>query len=173
MNLTITGKDLRATDAIKDYIEKKLERIEKYFGDSNLDAKVTIRQENNLQVAEFFVSVNGSTYKASSDERDLYASIDKDIDILEGQIRKSKAKREKMQRDNSIKQMEYVGEDAIIEDEIVKVVHYSRTPMTIDDAQIKLSENKDMLFLPFINSETGEVEVIYKKGNNFGIVEPE
>ncbi len=173
MNLTITGKELTATDAIKDYVEKKLVRVEKYFGDSNIDVKVTIKQENNLQVADFFVNVLGNTYKASSDERDLYASIDKDIDILEGQIRKSKAKREKMQRDNSIKQMEYVGDTQEIEDEIVKVVHYSRTPSTIEDAQIKLSENKDMLFLPFVNSETGEVEIIYKKGNNYGIVEPE
>ncbi len=174
MNLTITGKELKATDAIKDYVEKKMTRIEKYFGDNSIDAKVTIRQEKDLQVADILVSVVGNTYKASSDERDLYASIDKDIDILEGQIRKSKAKREKMQRDNSIKQMEYGGgEEHVIEDEIVKVVHYSRTPMTIEDAQIRLSENKDMLFLPFVNSETGEVEVIYKTGNNYGIVEPE
>ncbi len=173
MNLTMTGKEIKVTDAIKEYVEKKMVRIEKYFGDSELDVRATIRAEKNAQVADILVSVNGNTYKASSDEKDLYASIDKDMDILEGQIRKSKAKREKMQRDNSIKQMEFDSkEPRLIEDEVVKVVHYDLTPITIEDAQVKLSENNEMLFMAFVNSETGKVNVIYKKGENYGLVEP-
>jgi putative sigma-54 modulation protein len=174
MNLTITGKELKATEAIKEYVEKKLTRIEKYFGDSDIDVNVTIKTEKTAQVADIYVSVNGNTYKAGADEKDLYASIDKDIDILEGQIRKMKAKREKMQRDASIKQMAFEGtESKLVEDEVVKVVHYDIRPISIEDAQVKLAENNSMLFLPFVNSETGTVNVIYKKDNNYGIVEPE
>jgi putative sigma-54 modulation protein len=174
MNLTITGKELKATEAIKEYVEKKLTRIEKYFGDSDIDVNVTIKTEKTAQVADIYVSVNGNTYKAGADEKDLYASIDKDIDILEGQIRKMKAKREKMQRDASIKQMAFEGtESKLVEDEVVKVVHYDIRPISIEDAQVKLAENNSMLFLPFVNSETGSVNVIYKKDNNYGIVEPE
>jgi putative sigma-54 modulation protein len=175
MNLTITGKELKATEAIKEYVEKKLTRIEKYFEESEMDVNVTIKNEKTAQVAEVYVSVNGNIYKASSDEKDLYASIDKDIDILEGQIRKMKAKREKMQKDASIKQMSFSGEEAkLVENEIVKVLHYDIRPISIEDAQMKLEENRTMLFLPFINVDTGKVNVIYKKeNNNYGLVEPE
>lgn len=174
MNLTITGKELKATEAIKEYVEKKLTRIEKYFEGCEMDVNVTIKNEKTVQVAEFYVSVNGNIYKASADEKDLYASIDKDIDILEGQIRKMKAKREKMQKDSSIKQMSFSGEEAkVVENEIVKVLHYDIRPISIEDAQIKLEENRNMLFLPFINVDTGKVNVIYKKENNYGLVEPE
>ena len=175
MNLTITGKELKATEAIKEYVEKKLTRIEKYFEESNMDVNVTIKSEKTAQVAEIYVSVNGNIYKASSDEKDLYASIDKDIDILEGQIRKTKAKREKMQKDASIKQMSVSGEEAkLVENEIVKVLHYDIRPISIEDAQMRLEENRTMLFLPFINVDTGKVNVIYKKeNNNYGLVEPE
>lgn len=175
MNLTITGKELKATEAIKEYVEKKLTRIEKYFEESEMDVNVTIKNEKTAQVAEVYVSVNGNIYKASSDEKDLYASIDKDIDILEGQIRKMKAKREKMQKDASIKQMSFSGEEAkLVENEIIKVLHYDIRPISIEDAQMKLEENRTMLFLPFINVDTGKVNVIYKKeNNNYGLVEPE
>ena len=175
MNITITGKELKATEAIKEYVEKKLTRIEKYLEESNMDVNVTIKNEKTAQVAEIYVSVNGNIYKASSDEKDLYASIDKDIDILEGQIRKTKAKREKMQKDASIKQMSFAGEEAkLVENEIVKVLHYDIRPISLEDAQMKLEENRNMLFLPFVNVDTGKVNVIYKKeNNNYGLVEPE
>ena len=111
MNITITGKDLQATDAIKDYVAKKVERIEKYFTNDldNMEVNVTIKAEKSAQVAEMYVSVRSDVYKAVTEDRDLYASIDKDIDILEGQIRKAKTKREKMQKDASLKQIAIDG----------------------------------------------------------------
>jgi len=127
MNITITGKELKATEAIKDYAEKKLTRIEKYFGEENIDVTVTIKKENaSTEIAEMYVSVKGMSYKAVTEDRDLYASIDKDIDILEGQIRKTKAKREKMMKDSSIKQMNIngIGEEKPVEDEVIKSISY-------------------------------------------------
>ena len=83
MNIKITGKDLKATDAIKEYAEKKLTRIEKYFAEESIDVTVTIKKENAMtEVAEMYVSVKGMSYKAVTEDKDLYASIDKDIDIL-------------------------------------------------------------------------------------------
>ena len=96
MKITIVGKDLKATDAIKEYTEKKLTRIEKYFEEDNKDveANVTIKTEKDTQIAEMYLYTKGTSYKAVTESKDLYASIDKDIDILEGQMRKSKAKKE-------------------------------------------------------------------------------
>ena len=176
INLTITDKELKATDAIKDYVEKKLTRIEKYFGEETIEANVKIKAEKNYQIAEMYISANGVSYKAVTEDKDLYASIDKDIDILEGQIRKSKAKREKMQKDSSIKQITFNGEDEIsIEDEVIKTLHYEIKPMSIEDAKLKLKEKVNNLFYTFINIDTNKVNVLYKlpDGKNFGIVEPE
>ena len=54
INLTITDKELKATDAIKDYVEKKLTRIEKYFGEETIEANVKIKAEKNYQIAEMY-----------------------------------------------------------------------------------------------------------------------
>ena len=107
MQIKITGKELKVTDAINDYVERKMDRVAKYFEDAEAD--VLIRVEKTAQIAEIRVSANGEIFRAVTEDKDLYASIDKDIDILEGQIRKFKTKKEKMMKDSSLKSLE-VGE---------------------------------------------------------------
>ncbi len=178
MNITITGKELKATEAIKEYVEKKLTRIEKYFGEESIDVTVTIKKQNALaEIAEMYVQVKGMSYKAVTEDKDLYASIDKDIDILEGQIRKTKAKKEKMMKDSSIKQMNINGieEEKPIEEEVIKSISYEIKPISVEDAKLKLSERKGNIFYTFVNVDTGKVNVIFKlkDTNNYGLVEPE
>jgi len=141
-----------------------------------MEVNVTIKVEKNAQIAEMYVAVKGENFKAVTENKDLYASIDKDIDILEGQIRKNKTKKEKMQKDSSIKQIAIDGSEVnSVEGEIVKTMYYSVKPMSPEDAILKLQEKSTSSFLPFINVETGKVNVIFKlkDGKNFGIVEPE
>ena len=107
----------------------------------------------------------------------MYASIDKDIDILEGQIRKAKTKKEKQNKDDSIKQknIENLGSDSKgIENEIIKTIFFDIKPMLPEDAKLKLQEKPDNQFLAFVNLETSKVNVIYKlkDGKNYGLVEP-
>ena len=176
INLTITDKELKATEAIKDYIEEKLTRVEKYFGDEEILANVKTKVERNNQIAEMYISVGGNSFKAVTEDRDLYASIDKDIDIIEGQIRKAKTKKEKMQKDNSLKQITITGDEEVgLEDEVLKTLHYDIKPMSLEDAKMVLKEKQGNLFLPFVDSSNSKVCVIYKlnDGKNFGVVEPE
>ena len=174
MKIKIVGKELKVTEAINDYIEKKLDRIDKYFEEAEAD--VTLKTEKNEQTAEICVIANGEKYRAVTEDKDMYASIDKDIDILEGQIRKAKTKKEKMMRDSSIKDMA-VETDHISEitNEIIKTSYYEIKPITPEDAVLKLKEYPTHNFLAFINVETGKVNVIYKlkDGKNYGIAEPE
>ncbi len=116
------------------------------------------------------------SYKAVTEDKDLYASIDKDIDILEGQIRKMKTKREKAQKDSTIKQISLDGvEEYKVEDEVIKALYYDIRPISVEDAKIKLNERKGNIFYTFVNVDTGKVNVIFKlkDSNNYGIVEPE
>jgi len=151
-------------------------RIEKYFGEENFDVNVKIKAEKNVQSAEFFITAKGVNYKAVTEGSDLYASIDKDIDIIESQIRKEKTKKEKAQKDGSIKQIAVESNGPVVENEIIKYTSYGLKPIAIEDAKMKLDEKSaGSLFYTFINVETGKVNVIYKlkDGVNYGIVEPE
>ena len=174
MKIKITGKELKVTEAMNDYVEKKLDRIAKYFEES--EAEVTLRTEKNEQIAEIYVIANSEKYRAVTEDKDMYASIDKDIDILEGQIRKAKTKREKMVKEGSLKTMETVVDPvAEIAEEIIKTSYYEIKPMLPEDAVLKLKEKPSHNFLVFINVETGKVNVIHKlkDGKNYGLVEPE
>lgn len=176
MNIKITGKDLKATEAIKEYVEKKCERLQKYT-EEEIDVKATIRTEGKNQVAELSANINGNFYRAVTEKSDLYASIDKDIDIIEGQIRKTKAKKEKQINSGSIKEQEIISfndESHEVEKEVLKTTYYSVRPMAVEDAKLELQNSKDM-FLTFVNADTEKVNVIFKlkDGINYGLVEPE
>ena len=174
MKIKITGKELKITEAINDYVERKLDRIDKYFEDA--EAEVTLRTEKTEQIAEIYVTANGEKYRAVTEDKDMYASIDKDIDILEGQIRKSKTKKEKMMREGSLRTMEVEGTKHVeVENEIIKTSYYDIKPMLPEDAVLKLQEKPTHNFLVFINVETGKVNVVHKlkDGKNYGLVEPE
>lgn len=175
MNLNITGKDFELTDSIKSYITEKIGKLEKYFG-SDFDAVATLKIEGNNQVAEIRVNIASETFKAATASKDLYASVDKDIEILEGQIRKSKTKKDKQNMVETIRMNNQVSSETAEEDgEIIKTIYYSIKPLTQEDAKLVLEGDAKNKFLPFINVETNQVNVIYKlkDGKNFGILEPE
>ena len=173
MQIKITGKELKVTEAINDYVERKMERIAKYVKDAEAD--VVIRVEKSVQIAEMKVSANGEVFRAVTEDKDLYASIDKDIDILEGQIRKAKTKKEKMMKDSSLKVLDVEEKVHEVSDEILKTEYYEIKPMTPEDAKLKLQERPSQVFFTFVNVETGKVNVIHKlkDGKNFGLIEPE
>ena len=175
MNIKITSKELEATEAIKDYIEKKAERLVKYFGDE-INVYATIKTEGSDKVAEISIKADTDDFRAVTAHRDLYAAIDKDVDILEGQVRKMKTKRDKQNMTESIRIKEENHEKyKEVSDEIVKVLYYDIKPMTPEDAKLKLQEQPQNKFLAFIDIDTGKTNVIYrlKDNKNFGLVEPE
>ena len=178
MNIKITGKEIKATEAIKSYIEKKMPRIEKYF-DEELVVNVTIEVQKNEQIAEIHINIKGETYRAVTAHRDLYASIDKDIDILEGQIRKTKTKREKQIKEGKSFRIEqgstFSKQEELMEDEVIKTIYYEIKPISVEDAKLKLQEKPKDKFFTFINVDTNKVNVIYKlkDGTNYGLLEPE
>ena len=177
MNIKITGKELKATDSIKNYIEKKCERLVKYFGE-DFDVQATIKTEGKDQVAEMHVNTTNGVFRAVTGSKDLYASIDKNIDIVEGQIRKMKTKKDKQNMTESIRlketNMSFEKEEEI-ENEIVKTLFYDVKPVSPEDAKLILQEEPQNKFLAFVNVETGKVNVMYKlkDGKNFGLVDPE
>ena len=92
MKLNIRGDKLVVTDAIKNYIEDKIKRLEKYFDNDDIEAKVIVKVANNKEIIEITIPTNKYTLRAEERNDDLYAAIDLVLDKLERQIRKNKTR---------------------------------------------------------------------------------
>lgn len=171
MELSIRGDKITVTKSIKDYVEEKMERLDKYFDNaSNIKASVIVRVKNNEQVIEVTVPTSKFTLRAEEKHADLYAAIDLVIDKLERQIRKNKTKlndkyKNVMQFDFPVEQ----DEDAE-EPKIVKRKNIDSKPMDEEEAMLQMELlNHD--FFVFKNVEEECVSVMYKrKDGNFGII---
>ena len=175
MNIKITGRNIDVTDAMREYIEKRLERLEKFEG-KNTDINVVCSVEREEQIAEIQINHDGDFLRVEERNADLYASVDLALDKAERQLRKEKEKRIEKSQENSLKGKIvdlFKKEEPEAEKEITKTLVYEIKPISVEDAKLKLEETGDM-FMPFVSSETNEVNVIYKRGDgSFGMVIPE
>lgn len=177
MNLKVMGKNIEITEAIKEYIEKRVERLEKFEGD-NTEVTVVCSVEREEQVVEIQINQNGEFIRIEEKNDDLYASVDLAIDKAERQMRKEKEKKAKKNKDASIKDKilkTFVPVEGKEEKrDVSKTLYYDVKPLTLEDAKKKMEERNDDLFMPFVDAETGEVNVLYKRDDGtYGIVIPE
>ena len=175
MNIKVTGKNIEITDSIREYIEKKTEKLEKFEG-KNTEINVVCSVEREEQIVEIQISHDGEFIRIEEKNEDLYASIDLAMDRAERQLRKDKEKKIDRNREASLKDKilgMFKNDDVENKGQVTKTKHYEIKPITVEDAKLKLEEKKDM-FLPFVNVETNEVNVIYQRGDGtYGIVIPE
>ena len=164
MNYIISGKNIEVTDALKQAIYEKLERIEKFFGEDTA-AQVTLSVDKDRQKIEVTIPMKGHTIRAEQASDNMYVSIDLVVEIIERQVTRHK-KRILDKEQNS----GYINNDFFdvegLEDEDVQIMYP-------EDACIQM----DLLghnFFVFRNAETDKVNVVYKRrGNTFGLIEPE
>ena len=172
MKYIMTGRNIEVTNAMREYAEKKLSRIEKFFNEDT-EANVTFSVEKKRHILGVTIFFDGYTYRAEATNDDLYVSIDKSIDLLEGQIRKTKTKKEKMMKGTEVKDYGIRPEDLAPQGEVTKVKTFNTKPMAIEDVILELKDS-DKTFYVFNNSETNETNVLFKlKDGNYGILEPE
>jgi len=87
MQIQIAFRHMESSDAIKDYVNKKLDRLDR-FGEFLLDVNVTLAQEHHRAQAEFVAAVKGDTLRCKEDADDMYASIDGGVATLERMVRR-------------------------------------------------------------------------------------
>ena len=177
MKINIFGKNIEVTDGIKSAVEDKLgKKLDKYFAnETNVD--VTLSVNRNDQKVEVTIPVKGSLIRAEEVSDDMYASIDMVEDTIERQLVKYKnklVKKKKGYREELTD--EFIDADYDDEEESVKIVRSKKfgvKPMDPEEACIQM-ELLGHNFFVFLNAETEEVNVVYKrKGNTFGLIEPE
>ena len=91
MQLNLTGHHVEITDALREYVQKKLERVERHF-DKVSNTHVILSVESLRHKAEATVNMSGNNIFAESTEDDMYAAIDTLIDKLDRQVLKHKGK---------------------------------------------------------------------------------
>ena len=176
MRFIITGRNMVVTEGLREAVEEKLGKLDKYFSEET-KADVTLSVNRNDQKVEVTIPVKGGIIRAEEVSEDMYASIDMVEETIERQLVKYKNKlvdKKKSYRDNFTN--DYIEADYEDEDEdVVKIVRtksFGIKPMDAEEACIQM-ELLGHNFFVFLNAETDEVNVVYKrKGGTFGLIEP-
>lgn len=182
MELLITGKNVEVTDWLRQYVEKKIGRLDRYLPNIQ-EARVDLSTEStkraqDRQVAQVTLRSNGAILRAEEKSSDMFTSIDAVVDKMHRQIRRYKDKRSRG-RGRDSDRSEMMLEAAIsepIEEEpgtIVRVKRFSMSPMNADEA-IEQMELLGHDFYIFFNVDDNRINVIYRRADsNYGLLQPE
>ena len=174
MRFTISGKNIEVTEGLRNAITDKLSTLERYFTPET-EIIVTLSVEKERQKIEVTIPVKGNIIRSEQVSNDMYVSIDLVEEVIERQLRKYKNKIvEKHQNGGNLRQ-EYIEKEVEEDDEvnIIRTKQFGMKPMYPEDACIQM-ELLGHSFFVFRNAETEEVNVVYKrKGNTYGLIEPE
>ncbi len=182
MELSIVGRNVEITDTLRDYIEKRLKKLKKYFP-RLIDVHVVLFTQKINQGVEVTVQANGITIHGEEKSEDMYASIDKVVDKLDAQLRKHKERlvdhHHKKSDPNSFLNLNvsfFDKSDIEEQNPAPRVTHtrkFSLKPMSVDEAVMQM-DLIDQEFLVFRNSQENRINVLYRlKDGNYGLVEPE
>ncbi|MDL4839243.1 ribosome hibernation-promoting factor, HPF/YfiA family [Aquibacillus rhizosphaerae] len=184
MKYNIRGENVEVTGSIKEYIEKKVSKLERYFDTPpTSDVNVNISVYNDEQQIEVTIPMVNLLLRAEERHNDLYAAIDLVVDKLERQIRKYKTKVNRKARQSGapkhvFAEMEREAlavEEAEEDDEgfdIVRTKRFDLKPMDSEEAILQM----DMLghaFYVFTNAISGNTNVVYRRRDGrYGLIEP-
>lgn len=172
MQFNIRGKNLEVTQALKNYVEEKLGKLNKYFLEpESINAKVLVKVYSTKQTVEVTINTHGLILRAEESSKDLYAAIDLVVDKLERQIRKNKTRLYKKIKNDSLREFKYVEEEIEdTKDSVVKRKEIDVKPMSEEEAILQM-ELLDHDFFAFKTIESGDINVVYRrKDGNYGVL---
>ena len=176
MKFKIIGRRYDVTDKIRDYVEKKLGKLDKFFKDES-EARVVIGTIKDNDYIEATIHAAGMMYRAEASDKEILAAIDKIVDVIERQIRKNKTRlSKKIKRDatldaNLISGATYTEGEETKEFEVVKTKRFTVKPMSVEEAILQMNLLGHTFFV-FKNQETDEMNVVYKrKDGKYAVIE--
>ena len=171
MKITVIGRKCTPRDSFKEHAEKKLTKIDRFFGDE-ASAKVTATVEKTSQTVEITVNNDGLIFRAQAKAENMNEALDNCVDLLIRQIRKNKTKLEKRLRSGAFD--DYQGlEDEEPEFQLVRTKSIPIKPQSIDEAILQMNMLGHQFYM-FRNSANDSVAVVYKREDGgYGLIEPE
>ena len=175
MKFIIIGKNLDVTAGLKEAVENKLGKLERYFT-PDTEIHVTLSVQRERQKIEVTIPVKGGIIRSEQQSSDMYVSIDLVEEVIERQLRKYKNKLVAKHQEGSNFTSSFYDADDTADDGDIKIVRSKRfgiKPMYPEDACVQM-ELLGHDFYVFCNAETEEVNVVYKRKNgSYGLIEPE
>ena len=175
MKYNIRGDKMVITEAIKDYTETKLGKLEKYFKDDDITANVLTRVRGNSQIVEVTIPTDKFILRSEEENDDLYAAIDLVTDKLERQIRKNKTRLNRNIKD-SVKEFNFdfdIKDEEESKEKIVKRKNIEMKPMDEEEAILEM-ELLGHSFFVYKDMDTNNICVLYKrKDGDYGLIETE
>ena len=178
MKFIISGKNITVTEGLKTAVQDKLSKLERYFT-PDTEVVVTLSVEKERQKIEVTIPVKGNIIRSEQVSNDMYVSIDLVEEVIERQLKKYRTKLvTKQQNAAAVFKQDFLDEKSEDdeEDEEVKIIRTKKfgiKPMYPEDACVQM-ELLGHNFFVFYNAETEQVNVVYKrKGNTYGLIEPE
>jgi putative sigma-54 modulation protein len=172
MRIEITGLKYDVGKNLEEILNKKIEKqLGRYFGDSNV-ARVVCKEEHGKYKMELTIIVGDTVLRAeNANSNSMYDNVDVVIPKVERQMRKYRTKLSKKLRETQDLYQE--PESEVKKEELVKRKKYALRPMSIEEAIFQLNV-MDHSFYVFLNEETGEVNVVYRRDDgNIGLIETE
>lgn len=174
MTITYTARKVTLRDNFKERVEKKLAKFQKIFSDK-AEAHVVVTVEKNRQTVEITIRDNKMIYRAESTMSEMNDALDRVVDILMRQIRKNKTRLEKRVKAGGIDALTAempAQEEPEEEYQVVRKKQVMLKPISVEEAILEMNMiNHD--FFMFINAETDEMNVVYRRANgNYGVLEP-
>ena len=174
MTITYTARKVTLRDNFKERVEKKLAKFQKIFSDK-AEAHVVVTVEKNRQTVEITIRDNKMIYRAESTMSEINDALDRVVDILMRQIRKNKTRLEKRVKAGGIDALTAempAQEEPEEEYQVVRKKQVMLKPISVEEAILEMNMiNHD--FFMFINAETDEMNVVYRRANgNYGVLEP-
>ncbi|KAA0966763.1 ribosome-associated translation inhibitor RaiA [Sporosarcina sp. ANT_H38] len=185
LDFNIRGENLEVTPAIREHVEKKVQKLERYFSEgTNATAHVNLKVYNDKQTkVEVTIPMKNLTLRAEERHNDLYAAIDLIVDKLERQIRKYKTKVNRKFREREgvaaffasvNKSEEKNGESALEEDQafaIVRTKNFDLKPMDQEEAILQMNMLGHDFFI-FTDSDSDGTNIVYKRSDGkYGVIE--
>ena len=177
MEIIIRGDKLKITEAMSDYINEKLEKLEKYLEHSDtVRANVIVKVRNHEQKVEITIPLKSFILRSEETQEDFYAAVDKTIDKLERQIRKNKtkimSKQSKTYYDFNFADID-IEEKTEDEQKIVKRKTVEVKPMSAEEAILQMELIGHQFYL-YKDCDTNQFAVVYKrKDGDYGVMEAE
>ncbi len=176
MKINIIGRKITVTDKIKDYAEKKLTKLDKFFKEEP-EARIVIGSIKDNEYVEASIFASGMIYRAEVIDVDVITAMDKIVDVIERQIRKNKTRLEKKIKRDAVNDNVMISGDDYTEGEdvsefkIVKKKRFAVKPMSPEEAVLQMNLLGHSFFV-FKNSQTDQMNVVYKrKDGNYAIIE--
>lgn len=180
MQVAVFGRNVEVTPALREYVEKKLKRLDKYIT-APLGAQVTLEVERGRHIVEVTVPVNGLLLRGEEATNDMYASIDLVLDKLEKQVVKYKTRfaRRKAAAAAAATTATPVAEpEPEVEaeqeiDRVVKIKRFTLKPQTVEEAMLQMNLLGHDFYV-FTNAESHAVNVVYRRHDgDYGLIVPE